>query len=328
MWPASWYSQFNYQGIDPFTGNQYSQIEGDSAFAKSRSHYHPDWISWVNTFTTDACYFNIPDSGIYKPTALLKWWAVSNNWGGSCFGIAAANALAFGYKEDFFNKYPFYPDFVNPITVVSDNQVKTVINELFTHQFGNPTQIKRQGYRPTPTQTLNDIKNMLKEDNAPIMTLSFWNNGPGGGGHTILAYGLSQDSVQNNIYKIKVYDNSYPNSNNPILIDTSANGGNGTWDTPDWVGWGGNDQIKLEEFSEVYLGNATLPLKPANYKSPFILGENTLEIFNPSEASISITDYNGNVTGFINNIVVNDIPGSFPLIVTNGSKTPPYAYKR
>ena len=32
MWSQTWYSQFNYQGIDPFTGSQYSQWQADGIF--------------------------------------------------------------------------------------------------------------------------------------------------------------------------------------------------------------------------------------------------------------------------------------------------------
>ena len=34
----------------------------------------------------------------------------------------------------------------------------------------------------------------------------------------------------------------------------------------------------------------------------------------------------GNQTGFNNNLIQIDIPGSVPLVVDNGSETPPYGY--
>jgi uncharacterized delta-60 repeat protein len=344
MWPASWYSQFNYQGIDPFTGISYDQFVGDSTFAKSISRYHPDWVSWVNTFTVGACYYDTT-YGIYKPTAVLKWWAKSRNWGGSCFGIAASNALAFGFGQDFRLKYPTFPAFGNPISVVSGNEVKKVVNELFTNQYGNPSiandQVKYEII--TPTQTLNEIKQMLKEDNAIVKTLSIYNNGPGSGAHTILVYGLKQDSIQQNLYYVHVYDNSNPYSSNPIVIDTTVDGGNGWWSSDDWTDWGGNRNIYLEVPANNYLFGGFFPVASVHKspsipnkntseidnssKSPFILSANTLEIHNSPEASISIIDYQGKVTGFNNNIVLNEIPESFPRILKNGSESPPYAYE-
>ena len=189
MWPATWYNQFNYQGIDPFTNNlQYSQHQGDSTFGKSRSYYHPDWVSWVNTFGIDACYYATPN-GFYRPSALLKWWASSNVWNGSCFGIAGTNALAFKYHEEFQSKYPNFPVFVNPVTVTSDTGVKRVVNEFFTHQFGNPhySHVTTNWMTKSPNQTLNELKNLLKQDNCEPVTLSIWNNG-GTGCHNVLPY--------------------------------------------------------------------------------------------------------------------------------------------
>jgi hypothetical protein len=51
-----------------------------------------------------------------------------------------------------------------------------------------------------------------------------------------------------------------------------------------------------------------------------------LEIFNSSNSSIRISDNLGNFTGYFNDTVSHGIPGSFPEIVLNGSKTPPYGY--
>jgi hypothetical protein len=326
MWPESWYNQFNYQGIDPFTGISYPQIQVDSAFAKAKSSDHPDWASWVNTFTIDACYYDTTH-GIYRPTALLKWRAISEDWGGSCFGIAVANALAFGYKEEFINKYPFYPNFVNPITVASDNQVKTVINELYTHQLGNPHLSYKIniGLNKTPTNTLVELKNMLREDKSEVRTLSLMNNGPDGGGHAIVAYGLEKDTSNPSIYDVKVYDNQYPSSSDRITIYTNANSGNGVWSYPNFPGWGGDKWLYLRDPVINYLSNPTMA-KVNQQNSPFILDGNELQIFTRKSPSIKIVDQSGNISGFINHIIYNDIPGSAPFVVDNGSKTPPYGY--
>jgi len=321
MWPQNWFQQFNYQGIDPFTGKQYPQ-DGFIAFKVAPDSIHPDWVSWVNTFGTDACYFNV-QAPVYSLTAILKWQSKNNKWNGSCFGIAGSNALAFSHRDQFLTKYPSFPDSINPISVNSNDAVKKVVNELFTHQFGNPTQIKRQSYNPKPTQTINDIKKMLREDNVSIMTLSFWNNGPGGGGHTVLAYRLDQDSVLLNRYYIQLYDNANPTSTNPITIDTAANNGNGSWGTPDWFNWGGNKWIQLEDSAGVYLQRATLG---KGLQSPFIMGETELEIGVNYGLATKISNDNGQVTGFIDNNVYEEIEGSRALVVTNGNITPPYGF--
>ena len=327
MWPYDWYmAQFDYQGIDPFTDIDYSQTQAAGAFANSMPWDHVDWESWVYTFGIDNCYKST-DSGIYSPTAVAKWRSWTHEWRGSCFGIAVANALAFGYKEDFFNKYPYYPDFVSPIEVTSDNQVKTVINELFIHQAGNPHLSYRSyiGLNKTPNNTLDELKNMFKQDNCEVRTLSFVNNGPDGGGHAIIAYGLERGIMFPDIYYIKVYDNSKPTSTNRIAIHTLDNNGNGSWDNPDWPGWGGSKWLYLRDPVVNYLYNPTLA-KNNQTNSPFILDANELQIFNSKSSAIKIIDQFGNITGFDENTIKNDIPNSAPIILDNGSTGPPSGY--
>jgi probable HAF family extracellular repeat protein len=319
MWPQTWWQQFNYQGTDPFTGAQYPP-----AFSGVNSNKHSDWISWVNTFSMNANYFNT-NPAVYRNNA-IQWWLSSNlTWNGSCFGIAAANALEFRYRAQFHNKFPNFPQLSPPIVVSSDDGVKRVVNELFTHQFGKPSTTNDIfSANKTPFQTLTELKQMLIEDDATIRTLTIFNNG-GRGGHTILAYGLEQDTVQTNLYYVKVYDNSNPNSNNPITIDILANNAQGTWSTPDWPGWGGNQGMYLEVPSINYLNNASLN-KSQNEQSSFILSPDELEINNPVSSSIQIFDDQNNITGYDNGVVINNIPGALPRFVKNGSEDPPYGY--
>ena len=83
-------------------------------------------------------------------------------------------------------------------------------------------------------QTLTELKQMLIEDDAPIRTLSIFNNNGRWQSHNIsIWFGAGYCST--NIYYLKVYDNANPNSNNPIIIDTFANSGNGTWSTRKWI---------------------------------------------------------------------------------------------
>lgn len=92
-------------------------------FADSADHM--DWISFVNTFTPEACYKNIAKS-TYSPTALRLWSIVKGEWGGSCFGIAIANAIVFRNKDEFTARYPSYPEFKYPIDVTSNDPVKKI----------------------------------------------------------------------------------------------------------------------------------------------------------------------------------------------------------
>lgn len=330
VWPSSWwYGRFDYNnGLDPFSQRPYNQLIADSTFYEAFQFDFPDWPAFVRAFGTDACYWYVP-LGRYRSTAVLRWKAFSKIWGGSCFGIAAANALAFQYKDEFINKYPDFTSFVYPINIQpADTTVIPVITELFTHQSGNPSiqnDISGNGLK-NPTQTIEDLKEMLKKDNTPIRTITMINQS-GSGGHTILAYKLKQDEYYENIYYVYVYDNAYPNLLNArIVVDTSHNAGIGLWD-PEYAynDWGGEKGFYLEVTSHLYFSNATLS-KVSQDKLPFILSEEELIIETIKETSIVIKDNLGNKTGYINNEVLSEIPGSMPLMIKNGSESPPYGY--
>ena len=65
----------------------------------------------------------------------------------------------------------------------------------------------------------------IREDSrhTEIRTLTMFNNGTGGGGHGIVAHKLEQDPVDENLFNVWVYDNSYPgNTNAVITVDTSG----------------------------------------------------------------------------------------------------------
>ena len=133
MFPYSWwFNKFDYQnGIDPFTNDTYPQTFLINLFSNALRSDYPDWISFVNAFSVNTCYVSTTN-GVYSPTALLKWLAIKRPWGGSCFGIANANALAFSQRDEFKAHYPDYPNFVDPMGVQSDTNVVKVITEVYT----------------------------------------------------------------------------------------------------------------------------------------------------------------------------------------------------
>ena len=324
VWPRIWFEQFNYQGIDPFTNQPFPHFTG---FSIAPNSTHPDWKSWVNTFGINACYLDLPNA-VYSVNALVYWQYFNGPWNGSCFGIAISNALAFQKKDDFLARYPTFPQsFISPINVNSDFNVIPVINELFTHQMGNPHYNYRNnvGIYKTPNQTLADIKSMLKEDNVQIRTLSLLSNDSADpGGHAILAYKVEQDPTFADEYNIYVYDNSYPDSLSAYIeIDTTLN----YWTTYyAWTNWGGTKGLYLRDPAENYLTNAIILPKAGDYKSPLILSDSVLQVFVDDVESIILTNELGQSIGYFNGTLVTDIPGATPFIVDNGSTGPPKGY--
>ncbi len=326
MFPPEWYQQFDYRGTDPFTGYSYLYAPYQLIFSSASSF--PDWVSWVRAFGVDACYHRTAFPPVYSYAAVYKWYAISGHWRGSCFGIAASNALAFSYKDQFQAQYSSFPGFANPITVASDTAVKRVVNELFTHQFGEPSReliLSRWGY-VSPNQTLNELKMMFKEDHVAPKTLSFGNNN-GAGAHNVLPYKLVQDVTAKNFYYLSVYDNNFPNSTTMIRIDTLGNSNHGVW-MPQYgnPAWGGPRKFMLMTEASDYLNDAALPKRTSDYKSPFILSTDELEIYTPIKGHTRITDTHGNITGYSHGSVLDEIPDSAPLFYFDGRETPPYGY--
>ncbi|MCB9220107.1 MAG: T9SS type A sorting domain-containing protein [Ignavibacteriales bacterium] len=203
------------------------------------------------------------------------------------------------------------------------------ITQLFSHQLGNPNEtIRSVAYNTSPTQTIRDLKKMLKEDNVKIRNLLFWSNDTSNpGGHAINVYKLEQNPDTLELFTVYVWDNSYPNSlKAKIIVDTSANNGKGSWEPKyAWSTWGGYYHFGLDLPATTYLNNSSLT-KTNMKQTPFLLDENELKVYNTPSANIEIKDNLGNVTGFGGSGVMSNIPNSVPLIFLNGSTGPPYGY--
>ncbi|UCH89846.1 MAG: T9SS type A sorting domain-containing protein [Thermoplasmata archaeon] len=331
VWPQSWWSSFDYQnGTDPFTNLPYS-LSQSFTFVTALSGEFPDWESFVNTFTVDACYWDIT-SGSYNLTALARWEGIKRNWGGSCFGIANANALAFYDKDSFRTKYPGFPNFAQPIEVHAAPAVPEVIpvvSELFTYQYGQPYKahdIERRS-NSYPTETVEQLKSIFSEDDVSIKALAIYNNN-GNGGHEILPYRLEQDREEEQYYYIYVWDNSDPNNENAmIVVDTSVNGNRGFWNSAyAWNNWGGEKYLYLDLQASQFLSNPTLA-KRAFSQKVFAVPSGTIEIDTPNNSSVIITNTLGNQMGSDGSILWKDIPDGYPLYVEDGSESPPYGYQ-
>ena len=329
VWPSTWWTQFDYQtGIDRFTNMPYTFYPLYLPFTTAQRSDFPDWESFVNAFTVAACYDN-PALGYYNLSALNRWESIRDEWGGSCFGMANANALAFVDQDGFRRKYPGYPNYVNPVDVFAGPAVIPVISELFTYQYGNPYKahdIERRA-NSYPTETVEQLKQIFSEDDVSVKALAIYNNN-GDGGHEILPYRLEQDRDDPEYYYIYLWDNSYTTYEEALIsVDTSFNGNRGYWDAAygfiDAENWGGEKYLFLDIPASEFLSNPTLA-KPASPQDVFAVPAGRLEITTTVTASTLITDAEGNQIG---SDIAGDIPDAYPLTIRNGSETPPYGYQ-
>jgi len=323
MWPLLWYQQFDYRGIDQFTGSQYSQWQGNSVFLSAQAYDYPDWVSWVNTFTTDLCYQNISQAN-YSLIALNKWNQIKGNWPGSCFGIAISNAIIFRNKSDFFQRYPTFTSFTNPVEVHTSDIVKKTINEIWVHQFGEP-HYSYQSYElnnKTTNQTLQEIRSMLKSDTDPIRILGIINNGGGGGGHMVNVYKLSKDKQNPNLFKVFIYDNNRPDDVRFIQVNTVDSNGRGSWS---YQGMGGDKFFILSDPANSYLSNPTFDVELSKYKD-VNSNDSILQVFNDEFQDFVIYDSFGRKSGYINDTFYLEIPNSIPKMIQTGYEIPPYGF--
>ena len=110
VWPIEFWQNFDYTGTDPFTGYNYLLGVPALLLLQTSSSDHSDWVSWVRTFGVSACYYNTSFPPVYARTALTRWIDISDEWGGSCFGMSTSNILLFNNKTEFLNQYPSFPD--------------------------------------------------------------------------------------------------------------------------------------------------------------------------------------------------------------------------
>ncbi len=321
MWPPAWYGQFDYRnGIDPNTGQQYPRWPFNSALSSN----FPDWPLFVTAFGVPQCYFS-PLAMLYRNNALARWVAMKKAWGGSCFGFAIATLLAFDDSSRFRQRFPTMPAFENLFSVPLDPAVRRIVNELWIHQTGTAHRphVVATWNTKTPTQTVNELKQLFWNNDVDPVVLVFGHNGPRTGAHAIVPYKLTKDPLNSAGYLVHVYDNSYHDRDTArISVDTSANGNLGAWTYSLWPGWGGNKKLILTDRASSYYGLPGL----GRPMPSMVAGIGSIQLYPTSDASVIVTDPNGNRIGYADSVLIEEIPGAVPLIPATGSLTPPYSY--
>jgi len=320
MWPSSWWSQFNYQsGIDPFTGSTYSQW--DHTFVSAFPQHFPDWPLFVRVFGVQQSYWNT-FLGIYKNKAKLKWVGIKEDYRGSCTGFSISSLLAFDDKQAFISSFPEMPAFNNLYSLAIDDSVRKVVNQLFVHWYSaEHLAYHNQQKGKTPRETLQDIKDMLiseiQDDQYVVikhLTLSK--------GHAVSPYKVIKLSSSPAIYSVFVYDSNHPgDSTKQIIVDSSAN----SWSYPILQGFNGTSKFYLMDPVSNYLVSPTLSGATSEL-IPAESGQDHIQIYNTTEASILITDQGGNAIGFEDSVTFNDLPDGVSIIPITSRYNPPIGY--
>ena len=320
MWPTSWWGQFNYQsGIDPYTGLEYLHEE---PFLSAQPGDFPDWPLFVETFGEEQCYWD-PVQGLYLVNALTKWESIKEEWGGSCSGFAISSFMAFDNKISFSNAYPDIPNFQNLNDLTVNDAIRKVINKLWLSWNGRQhLDFANLQSSKDPRQTLAELKSMFLSDNRDDSYL-YMKEPNTSSAHAVSPYKLWRLPGSNGEYTLWIYDNNHPNSDG---IQVSIDSANNTWEyvSESWA-VGNNKLYLMDPVSSYYtqpilsssiISNVTSNSKTAGY----------IEIYNTSNASITLSDGIGNTIGFKDGNDFNTFPDGIPIIPITSKYHPPIGY--
>jgi hypothetical protein len=315
MWPQSWWQQFNYNGIDPLTFLPYGIV-----FSKTINQIFPDWQLWAETFGTRQSYWDIT-TGLYSSKAIKKWSAFNSNWGGSCYGFAAASFLGFNYKTEFLSKHPGIPNYTNLFELNVTDNIRKAVNHYYIHQKGQiPFQNDVVSWNKRPLTTLAEVKQMFLDENRDIKTISLINK-IGSGGHTVAPYKVEKDASVTGRYRIYVYDSNAPGSDSSfVVVDSTFN----VWVDSMGLGWAGLTGLFLEPPISNYLAQPVLPKRVNPLFSPKI--DSLIEFYASYNSEFLMTSGAGNSAGYVGDSLVFELSEGIPVIPKVGGLHPPIGY--
>jgi hypothetical protein len=332
MWPAQWYSQFEYQDplvLDPYTGLPYPQVE--PAFLTAIASEFPDWPLFVRTFGPAACYESAA-AGLYEPSALSRWIHLREPWDGSCSGFSSAALLDFLQPLFLSQQFPALPQHNGAHDLSADDSVRVLVNQYQLYSFSSRILFLDLGIIGN-VPLVGDIEARLLQDDPDFAPLGFFDPRPGGGGHSVVPYRISRDPENPSVRKIAVYDPRTPDTTQILTIDLST----GTWSYPP-VGWGGDSFLEFAPRVSTIMGHPTPPMKTTSKGSvgraeaagARALGMTADELHAHFWMRNDSTLFIGSAAGeivFQGDSLINTIPGARPIYKRTSRPSAPRQYR-
>jgi len=316
MWPQTWWQQqFNYcQYPYPWLW----------CFLCKASDF-PDWPLFVSAFGENQCYYDPPPSlVIYKPSTVLRWFALKREWGGSCFGFAISSFLFF---DDYLNISSEFPGYTQVYSVLINDQSRLMQNKYWIYQFGRAQQqyINANYNSTTPNQTLQACQSMFNATTRNDRIMVMFNN-HGSGGHALNAYRCEVDAENPETKHVYVYDNNFPgDESRRVSINTSTN----TWTYDGLPGWGGSKHLFLMDPVSNYMTNPVMPTSiPPRDRWISQKGRTTSEYveFYVSPTDTALFESPGGRIGYVNDSLFSTLSDGHPIIPITGQEMPPVGY--
>ncbi|MBN1181827.1 MAG: formylglycine-generating enzyme family protein [Bacteroidales bacterium] len=241
----------------------------------------------------------------YRPTAILtnKLFHLIGRIG-HCFGISATSLRLF--DPNFESPTDFQSNAINAYDLDLDFKLKRYITYFHFWQLTDPIDGLREDImQKSPCTILDDIKVSLSDDPIDPVILDIWKVKSDGGltaGHSIVPYSISKG--ENGKYRLYVYDSNEPGDENLFVeINTS----DCTWSYDTYYGDGQTNSL-------AYIPLSIFKLKPT---APWSNSANDIKIVPEQQASLLVTNSNGERLGYLNGQIVREIEGGFIIPLTS-----------
>jgi hypothetical protein len=248
-----------------------------------------------------------------------QWLEQSNQImdGGHCYGFSVATLRLF---KGEIKVSQFGADTITALEIANNEALQREIGYSFIFQTFD--SVNNGVLKGTPNEMLDKMIEIFSKgkDERETYTIGFFKL-EGGGGHAVTPYAVEDRG--DGKFGVLIYDNNYPLVARDIIFDRNAN----TWIY--------NAATNPNEPSSEYKGNAEskslqlMPTTPGTSQQPcpfcagsggggsaagLAAGPTYNEIYldaNPADhGHLVITDAQGRRTGYVNNKLVNDIPGA------------------
>jgi hypothetical protein len=335
MWPASWWSQFDYpHNIDPFTGKPYWSVWFYIPINATHSDDHIDWPLFVRLFSVDSCYVNV-SKGIYSQLAVELWhWGTSLRRGfvGACLGFAVSSLLAFEHPAEFQQSFPEVGGYQHLHDLPVNSDRRRVINQIYAAQYGAAPLLYIMGQKDTrtPRNTLEDLKTSLFSDSLNHRHLGLYHME--GGGHAVVPYRMEKGETEGE-WNLYVYDSNCPTGDCHGVVWIDSAGNDWEYDPLSWANYGHGLVLHLpplEFLKQPVLWDVHMPVSASRGQASLLRAGNGqagsyVRLFN-TNAAITITNARGETAGFHDSTAFNGFSDGQPIDPEAGSQQRPIGY--
>jgi hypothetical protein len=209
-YPYTEWSHFDWEDVTDVLVDAWAAVNGEGPFPPGAAY--PSWPMFVHSFGENQCYLNAPPGDVvFRPSAVRYWFMLPKFHYGSCIGFALTTNMVFDGLVPLSSYFPGYSELYDvPIGDCSDGSGRMTVNNNFTDMWG-AQHVAYQGARlldTTPTETLNEIRTMLGDEERNHRVLAMWANN-GAVAHYLVPTRVQQDATDPDLWYVYTAENFY-----------------------------------------------------------------------------------------------------------------------